>query len=82
MGFGATPFRHWVLGPWSPSQIDGLNERKDGMGNMTILQGNQGLRESSMTELVPVLEFHQVAQRTDALLADLKDGRLRPHHLR
>jgi len=38
MGFGATPFRHWALGPWSPSQIDGLNERKDGMGNMTILQ--------------------------------------------
>jgi|GEM_PF-4012158 len=35
-----------------------------------------------MTELVQVLEFHQVAQRTDALLADLKDGRLRAHHLR
>lgn len=75
MGFGVIPFQ--TLSFWSlePSQIDGLNVAKGwDRQHDHPLKVIKAVGESCKTKLVSVLEFHQVAQRTDALLADLKDG--------
>ena len=73
MGGWRNPFQALGFRPWSPLPIDGLNGAKGwDRQHDHPLKVIKALGESSMTESASVLEFHQVAQGTDALLAGPK----------